>query len=319
MTVITRTIEGFIDQDDFDSQALGQPPAGWTIGPQVDSDPGGTMEWEVLAAPPGMSGRALLGQLNISAGTAFAEQALTRDGTTAQDRVVQALVMNEQGGGGDNVQVSLHMRHQSESDWANVRLVHVLDVVRLVDRVANVNDSVDVTFNLQLNTVYALRVSVQGTALVARLLDPVTEALLVEATRSLQAVTSGLWGVRFIGAAKIIVGTPRRGEMWWDDWRLYSATTVICTGLPTGWQIQLKKSDESIVAGPKSEVGGEATIDYGGLFPLAKLEVLDESGTLEESISPANGIWGGDSYEVSEVKFEIWTSCATPPVAVWTK
>lgn len=276
---LTRDVDGFLDEVTFDADTLDQQPAGWTKQPS-----GVSVSFLVKDTPgnPGFSGRVLRGN------SVSGEQSLTRDGTSRQDGVVQGVVMNTQLTNA-NAQVALLARHIDESNRFDVRLINILDVMRFAERVGGVTGITDpdVPVNLVLNQVYILRVAYIGSTIKARLFLP-DETLVVAAERtSSHAPWTGLWGVRYIADNQ---------RCWWDAWRFYANTTVRCTGLPSGHQVQLKKSDETIAAGPVTEVGGEVTIDYSKPFPLAKLEVLDSGGALVEAIAPANGVWGGDEY-----------------------
>lgn len=79
----------------------------------------------------------------------------------------------------------------------------------------------------------------------------------------------------------------------YDDWRIYSKNAVTCSGLPAGYKFRVG----GVVA---TEAGGMATVDCSHVtFPVSVVEVLDGSGSVVDSLTLVNDIWGGDTYNYS--------------------
>lgn len=78
-----------------------------------------------------------------------------------------------------------------------------------------------------------------------------------------------------------------------DDYIVCASNAVTCTHLPAGWKLRA-------AGNTAAETGGTATVDVGGAtFPLTSVEILDASDALVHTISPAGGVWGGDSYRLT--------------------
>lgn len=84
----------------------------------------------------------------------------------------------------------------------------------------------------------------------------------------------------------------------------YAITTPILTvtGLPTGWDVQILDGSDNVLA-TAAESGGTANVDFTELdWSLPRtLRIRDEDGTPVPGLSetPAEGIWGGDAWELS--------------------
>lgn len=97
----------------------------------------------------------------------------------------------------------------------------------------------------------------------------------------------GLSGTVAIGWNETASGN---GYANYDDVCAYRGNSITVTELPGGWSARAG----GITA---AESGGTATIQLGGtMCPLASVELLDAVGGLVATLSPADGVWGGDSY-----------------------
>jgi hypothetical protein len=81
----------------------------------------------------------------------------------------------------------------------------------------------------------------------------------------------------------------------WDSYVGYKGNTVTITGLPAGYKLRVAG-----VASPAAVAGQTTTVDVGGAsFPVAQIEVLDQSNTVVKVYAPSDGVWGGDLYAYS--------------------
>ena len=85
------------------------------------------------------------------------------------------------------------------------------------------------------------------------------------------------------------IGTASTGAEF-SDFIVCSDNRIICTGLPTGWKLR-------VGALTATESSGTATLDLAGtILPAATVNVLDDSDVQQDTLSPADGVWGGDEY-----------------------
>lgn len=84
-----------------------------------------------------------------------------------------------------------------------------------------------------------------------------------------------------------------------DDFAVYRGNTVKCTGLPSGYKLNvvdpwLDTPDITAV-----EAGGVAVADLDRrACPLTRVEILTAGNVVLHSFTPTDGVWGGDEYEV---------------------
>ncbi len=85
-------------------------------------------------------------------------------------------------------------------------------------------------------------------------------------------------------------GAAGSAEHYYDDVCSYRSFIVTVTNLPSGWSAR----SGGVTA---AAAGGTATIDAGGLnYPFTSVEVLDASAAVVQTITPSDGVWGGDAY-----------------------
>ena len=74
-----------------------------------------------------------------------------------------------------------------------------------------------------------------------------------------------------------------------DNIGVYKSSIITCTGLPAGYKLRVG----TITATASS---GTATVDYSAVsFPVTSVEVLNASNVVVDTITPADGVWGGDA------------------------
>jgi hypothetical protein len=88
-------------------------------------------------------------------------------------------------------------------------------------------------------------------------------------------------------------GWIEQGTTTYEDLSVYSSNTVSVTNVPTGYKIRVG----GIVA---AEVAGSTTIDLAGtICPVASVELLNSLDIVVETLTPSDGVWGGDTYIVN--------------------
>lgn len=80
------------------------------------------------------------------------------------------------------------------------------------------------------------------------------------------------------------------GTRTFDDVCAYRGNTVVVTGLPNGYSARTASITQAGVA-------GTATVELGSfLCPAASVEVLNGASVVVATITPSDGVWGGDVY-----------------------
>lgn len=78
----------------------------------------------------------------------------------------------------------------------------------------------------------------------------------------------------------------------YDNFLAYASNVVTCTNLPTGHKLR-------VGVRVATESGGTAIVDLvQDLCPRVKVEVLDPSDVVIDELTPVDGVWGGDVYNL---------------------
>jgi hypothetical protein len=94
------------------------------------------------------------------------------------------------------------------------------------------------------------------------------------------------------GAGQMVLyayhATPNTAHSHMDNVGISNANSITVSGLPTGW--------DAVCGGvTATEVGGTATLDMADVaFPQANISIRDASDTVMFTLTPSDGVWGGD-------------------------
>jgi hypothetical protein len=90
-------------------------------------------------------------------------------------------------------------------------------------------------------------------------------------------------------------GMGSAGTVRFDDLIVCSARTITIAGLPAGFKLRVG----GLTSAPAT-IGNLVTLDLLGTeLPVAQIEILDGLGAVFKTVSPADGVWGGDRYSVN--------------------
>lgn len=89
------------------------------------------------------------------------------------------------------------------------------------------------------------------------------------------------------------------GSIYFDDFAVYSARTITCSGLSNGYSIKLTDASSNTFTAPS--IGGTATLDtLRAHLPGSQLEIVNQAGTNVATYNSAD-IWGGDAFAGSDL------------------
>lgn len=96
-------------------------------------------------------------------------------------------------------------------------------------------------------------------------------------------------------------GALRAGHQVSFDWHdIRTSHIVTCTNLPAGWKFKISDGTTTAQA---TESGGTATVDAGAiLFPLANVQVLNDSDEVIETYTSLSDMGGGDTFQYAQTK-----------------
>lgn len=267
-----RKIAGLIARDDFESDVVGSFPSNWT-----DSGLGSVVAFTVQELESGpIIGKALRAVLGASDG---GRDLIFNTGPLPVDVVVQSAVRLA-GSINSNVQPNVVI---TDSEWARPAYVFLS--------------------SLFANRGFSLASSGQATLRTSAIDNHVTYSVRV---KTKAGIASGRYftGIGVFAASLTMPGVTTAGAphsvgvlpvaaagntMWYDNFCVYRDTVVTVNGLGSGQKIRL--GTETAV-----EVGGTAELDYTKLFPVTSLEILDSFDNVVDTITPSDGVWGGDVY-----------------------
>ena len=85
-----------------------------------------------------------------------------------------------------------------------------------------------------------------------------------------------------------------------DYFETRTSHIVTCTNLPAGWKFKISDGTTTAQA---TESGGTATVDAGAiLFPLANVQVLNDSDEVIETYTSLSDMGGGDTFQYAQTK-----------------
>lgn len=320
---ITRTVAGLIFQDNFE-RPIGAPGSNWTIRAglweialaQLDSVTHGN----VLRANPDAAARIEVAAAVFGAKrTEFVVQSLMRrdsliadaGGDTRGDTVFPALrhtVTDLAVEGTDN---NFQVVETNNGVWSSVELYRVLNGANLL---------------LQRYTSGAagplgwIQHKISRKTAYQRAWAPVSGALQILSGTDITLADAAIAGF----SCGWIAGSTGWAEF--NNFSTYRNNRVRMTGMPAGHKMRLvyrytplNVQEDMVVV----ETGGVAEVELEHkLCPLVRdqigtltaVELLDASDVVVDSLTPADGVWGGDEYAVDPT----WTAGEAPPNTAWT-
>lgn len=297
---ITRTIAGLIFKDDFE-RAIGAPGSNWTIR-------AGLWEIAAAAADPGGEGNVLRANPDAAARIEVSAAAF---GAYRSELVVQCRMRRDSliaDAGGDT---------RGDTAFPAIRhnVTEALDNYQVIETNSGVWSSLELYRVLGgANTLLAQYVS--GSAgplgMIHHKISRKTAyqkawATVAGALRTLAGVDAGLVGDAIAGLSCGWIG----GSTAWAEFNNFAAyknNRVRLTGMPAGHKMRLvyrytplNVQEDMIVV----ETAGVAEVELEHkLCPLVRdqigtltaVELLDAANAVVASLTPADGVWGGDEY-----------------------